>query len=93
MSKRIILTVATILWMLAIFMFSNQKADQSTERSRSLVTNTIVRIYKFFDSNASEEKIESIVDKLDHPVRKIAHFTEYFISDAEKAKGKNVAVL
>lgn len=79
MIKRILLTTITIVWMLFIFMSSNQKAEQSTDRSHSFIMNTIVNIYKVFDSNASDEKIESIVETLDHPVRKLAHFTEYFI--------------
>ena len=79
MIKRILLTIITIVWMLFIFMSSNQKAEQSTDRSHSFIMNTIVNIYKVFDSNASDEKIESIVETLDHPVRKLAHFTEYFI--------------
>ena len=77
MIKRILLTTITIVWMLFIFMSSNQKAEQSTDRSHSFIMNTIVNIYKVFDSNASDEKIESIVETLDHPVRKLAHFTEY----------------
>ena len=79
MIKRILLTIITIVWMLFIFISSNQKAEESTDRSHSFIMNTIVNIYKVFDSNASDEKIEDIVETLDHPVRKLAHFTEYFI--------------
>lgn len=79
MIKRIVLTIITIIWMFFIFMSSNQKAEQSTDKSHSFIMNTIVNIYKVFDGNASDEKIESIVENLDYPVRKLAHFTEYFI--------------
>jgi VanZ family protein len=60
-------------------MFSNQKAEQSTEKSQSLVKNTIATVYKIFHPNANEEKINEIVEKYDVPVRKIAHFTEFLI--------------
>ena len=79
MVKCIILTTLTVVWMIVIFLFSNQKADQSTEKSHSLVKGTIVNVYKFFNPHASEEKIQEIVKKYDKPVRKTAHFTEYFI--------------
>lgn len=79
MFKKVLLVCLTVLWMTSIFIFSNQKSTQSTNRSHSLITNTIVRIYKLFDNNPSDEKIENIIDTWDVPVRKIAHFTEYFI--------------
>ena len=79
MAKKIILVTITIMWMLSIFMFSNQPSKKSTEKSHSLVMSTIVKVYKLFDNNISDEKIESIIDSWDVPVRKIAHFTEFFI--------------
>ncbi len=60
-------------------MFSNQKSYDSTNKSQSFIKNTIINVYKIFDSNASEEKLQSIVDTFDVPVRKCAHFLEYFI--------------
>ncbi len=79
MTKRIILTTLTVIWMVVIFCFSNQRADVSTGESQSLIRSTIVNVYKFFHPNASQEKVDQIVEKYDVPVRKIAHFTEYFI--------------
>ena len=79
MIKKIILILITILWMTSIFMFSNQKSEKSTEKSQSIVTHTIVKIYKIFNSDASEETIQNIIDTWDVPIRKTAHFIEYFI--------------
>lgn len=79
MIKRIILTIITVLWMSIIFMFSNQKATLSTENSQSFVRDTIGNIYRFFDRDANSQKVDDIVNMLDVPVRKFAHFTEYFI--------------
>ena len=76
---RVIFTLLTIIWMLIIFMFSNQKSVTSTENSQSLIRNTIVNIYKLFDKDASQEKLDEIVQTFDVPVRKLCHFTEYFI--------------
>ncbi len=77
--KKVIFTSLTIIWMLIIFMFSNQKSVTSTENSQSLIRNTIVNIYKLFDRDASQEKLDKIVQTFDVPVRKLCHFTEYFI--------------
>lgn len=77
--KKIIYLFLTIIWMISIFLFSNQRSVKSTEKSQSLIMNTIVKIYKIFDSNASDEKIEEIVVACDVPIRKMAHFTEYLI--------------
>lgn len=77
--KKIILTILTVLWMTIIFMFSNQKSSKSTDYSHSLVKNTIVNVYKIFDHNPTDKKIKNIIGIWDHPVRKLAHFMEYFI--------------
>ena len=62
-----------------IFMFSNQGSVKSTNKSQSFIMNTIVRIYKVFDKNISDERVEELVNKLDVPVRKTAHFLEFFV--------------
>ncbi len=77
--KKVILTILTIIWMLIIFMFSNQKSTVSTNNSQSLIKNTIVNIYKLFNQNATQEEIDNVVNTFDLPVRKLCHFTEYFI--------------
>lgn len=79
MSKKKLLTILTIIWMIIIFLFSNQPASESSNSSSSLIKNTIVRIYKLFNSNASEDDVAKIVKKYDYPVRKTAHFLEYLI--------------
>lgn len=79
MKKRIIFTILSILWMGIIFCFSSKEAVESSKDSRSFITSTIVNIYKLFDSDASDEKINEIVEIFNTPVRKLAHFTEYFV--------------
>lgn len=79
MIKKIIFTTITILWLLVIFMFSDQKGIKSSNISDSFIDSTIVNIYKLFDRDCSIEKQEEIVEMFSYPVRKLAHFTEYFI--------------
>ena len=79
MIKRIILTALTVIWLIIIFYFSNQPASLSTENSSSLIKNTIVKIYKVFNGDASLEEEQKVIEKYDYPVRKTAHFIEFFI--------------
>ena len=71
--------VLIIIWMLVIFMFSNQPADESGKLSDGLIDKTIVKVYEIFNGNVSEEKRIEIIDKYSYPVRKCAHFTVYLI--------------
>ena len=76
MTKRIIWTGITILWMVVIFSFSAKPAVQSTEMSTS-VGKMICRIFVHDFSSWSDEKQEELAAKIDHPVRKCAHASEY----------------
>lgn len=65
--------------MILIFMFSNQKADESTRVSDGVIEKTIGNIYKKTHKNVNEKKQEEIKEKYTHVVRKSAHFTIYMI--------------
>jgi VanZ family protein len=78
-NKKIILTILTVVWMLVIFLFSNQKASNSTQISNSFIDNTVIKIYRIFDSDASLEDIKLIREYFFLPVRKLAHFAVYCI--------------
>lgn len=62
--KRIIKIVILILWMLVIFLLSNQTGSESTNLSNKLICSVI--------SNCNPEIYSFIV-------RKLAHFTIYFV--------------
>lgn len=79
MIKKVLLVSMTIIWMGIIFTYSNQKAIASDKVSGSFINNTIVKIYKIFNNDASEKKIKEVVSFWNYPVRKAAHFTEYLI--------------
>lgn len=73
--KRISLVflVLALGWMSTIFYFSSQDGDESKEDSISVglfVADT-------FFSNLSEEERLEFAEKIDHPIRKCAHATEY----------------
>lgn len=77
--RKIIYTILIIGWMLMIFMFSNQPADESTKLSDGFISNTIGNIYKFFDKDVTEDKLIEVKEIFTTPVRKTAHFTIYLI--------------
>ena len=65
-----------IIWMIIIFMFSNQKADDSSKLSDGLILKTVRIIEKINHKKYSDEEI---LNKFVKPVRKLAHFTIYLI--------------
>lgn len=77
--KKIIMWILVILWMGVIFYFSSFSGNDSGNQSKGLISTTIKKIVLVFDKDMSEEDLNIIVKKLDHPVRKCAHMSEYFI--------------
>ena len=71
MKKRIVFLTLTILWMIIIYWFSAKTATDSGEQSTAITE----RIIRFFINNPSYK----LIDYTETFVRKVAHFTEYFI--------------
>lgn len=65
-----------IIWMIIIFMFSNQKADDSTKLSNGLILKTVRIVEKITNKKYSDEEV---LNKFVKPVRKTAHFIIYLI--------------
>jgi len=72
--KIIINIILIILWMITIFILSSDNADQSKEKSNRIAISVAEKVYK-----NDKEKSEKLSKDLDHPIRKIAHATVYFI--------------
>lgn len=68
-----------VLWMALIFSFSNQKDVDSSKVSDGFIDRTVVKIYKIFNGNITKEKENEIIEKYTYPIRKLAHYTLYFI--------------
>lgn len=67
--KRIVYAVLIILWMITIFEFSNQNGDTSQGTS-DVITDKIIEI---------NNDLENKRDQVSFCVRKLAHFSIYFI--------------
>ena len=73
--KRIILFIIIFMWMTLVFYLSSQNGDESTGTSSHIV-NIILKIY---ESITNKEFLIEYVDNITYMVRKLAHFTLYFI--------------
>ncbi len=74
--KRIIYGLLMIIWMVVIFSFSNSNGVKSDSLSKGIISNSIT-IYEHV-TNKTVDK-DYYLDRLDYPVRKLAHFSEYAI--------------
>jgi VanZ family protein len=76
MKKKILSAVLLILWMIVIFLFSSQPSNNST----ILTNNFISKIMHFTTFNTiSISDLNAIIRDIFLPVRKVAHFSEYFV--------------
>ena len=67
-----------LIWLMVIFSFSAKKADESTVMSHSvgkLIGNIVIPEYRSWP----EDKQEQFAEKIDFPVRKCAHASEYAV--------------
>ena len=79
MIKRIIYTVLLVLWMIIIFMFSNQNANNSQSTSDKVISTIIEIVETVTNNEISEDKRINVIEDTSFIVRKLAHFTIYFI--------------
>ena len=79
MAKRIILTILLIIWMIVIFMFSNETGEASQSRSDGVAITTINVVTKVTNQKMSKKAKEKMIDNTRVIIRKTAHFTLYFI--------------
>ena len=73
-----IFLAATLSWMIVIFSFSAQPADDSGATSQG-VGAFLAELFVPGYGDWSMQRQEAFVEKIDHPVRKAGHLTEYAI--------------
>ena len=79
MNKRRVLLIPLLLWMILIFCFSAQKAEESGQISGTLSYQLVKTANHFFALGYDTDKMEQMAENIDYPVRKMAHATEYAI--------------
>lgn len=78
---RILSFILLAAWMLLIFVFSSQNAEESSKTSGSVVSAVIETVYPKYETFTPEQQI-GITDRVTLIVRKTAHFSEYFVLGA-----------
>lgn len=73
-----ILILVTLLWMILIFRMSAAPAVESADMSQSVGYAVGRLVVRGFDDLSPEEQ-QAFAEKIDYPIRKGAHFTEYTI--------------
>jgi len=76
--RRKIFAAAAVLWMIVIFSFSAKVSEDSEEMSRSvgmLIGKAVIKEYKEWPG----KRQAAFAAKIDYPVRKAAHASEYAI--------------
>ena len=73
-----IFLAVTLSWMIVIFSFSAQPADDSGATSQG-VGAFLAELFVPGYGDWSMQRQEAFVEKIDHPVRKAGHLTEYAI--------------
>ncbi len=76
MLRKVFFTGALLIWLMIIFLFSAKPADESTEMSTS-VGRAICSVFISDYSSWPIDKQEDMAAKIDFPVRKCAHASEY----------------
>lgn len=73
-----IFVVLSLLWAVMIFMFSARTAEESTEDSFWVGMKFGALVISDFEEWSEENQL-AFAEKVDHPIRKTAHATEYAI--------------
>ena len=75
--KKIILMTLILLWMVIIFIFSSQVSDKSSNISGNTIRIILNKLQ--LTQNMNEQQINEMVENLQTPMRKIAHFSIYTV--------------
>ena len=73
---RIVLLILIVLNLAVIIGFSGENAEKSSQTSNKVTEKVAEVVVPDFENKPAEEQ-KKIVQKMDPPIRKLAHFTEY----------------
>ena len=77
--KKIIFIILIICWLGIIFYFSSMDTYESNGDSKEVVSVVVDKAIDISNSSINDNKKEDIVNVLNLPIRKFAHFSLYFI--------------
>lgn len=71
--------IPMLLMMYIIFSFSAQTGDDSSKLSHNVTYKIVSTADELLDLQLSDSQINRCINKIHHYIRKIAHFSEYFL--------------
>lgn len=83
--KVVISWILVVLWAGAIFFMSNMDTNESNDKSKKTINEIIEKAVEttnnwgITDKHPSNNKMKQVIDKLNKPLRKVAHASEYLI--------------
>lgn len=81
--KKMAVTIVAAIFLMILYSFIFRFSEQNGEESSSLSFRITMMCTDFFNKLAgkhwTEEVMESIATYFEHPIRKLAHFTEYAV--------------
>lgn len=75
--KKLFLIVLLICWMVTVFRFSSEGGNESSGTSRETIKFLLDKLY--LTNNMSDIEIEDLIELLQTPIRKLAHFSIYAV--------------
>lgn len=85
-NKKIIISwLLVIIWAGLIFFMSSMDTNESNVKSKSTINEIVEKTVEatndlgITDKHPSKNKMDQIIEKLNPPLRKVAHASEYFI--------------
>ena len=85
--KKKLFWLPAILLMIGIFYFSSQPAEVSGNLSGGIAYRVVQLTTTVLGQNRSPEELLLLAEKIDFPLRKLAHFTEYALFGMAMALG------
>lgn len=85
MNKKTISWIIVIIWAIVIFVMSSMNTNESNNSSKHVINNVVEKTVEttnglgITDKHPSENKMDQVIEKLNYPLRKAAHASEYFI--------------
>lgn len=83
--RKIISWILVIGWAIIIFIMSSMDTNESNGSSKQVINNVVERTVEttnglgITDKHPTENKMNKVIEKLNYPLRKAAHASEYFI--------------
>ena len=84
-NKKIISWILVILWAGLIFFMSSMDTNESNGKSKTIINDVVEKSVEttngmgITDKHPTENKMDQVIEKLNYPLRKVAHASEYFI--------------